>query len=245
MRRMALAATSAFAAATASAACSFPTKHLGPADAMADAETPFGCAGLPFGTTAPAQITISGQALDLGTGVPAIGIDVNGMLDSGGAVFTGTTDTRGNFSASVDTGGNALAGYVVTSAGTYVPSYFFPSHPFDRDTVTPLPVLTARELIQIGNPAGSALAELILGDCLGSGLEGCMLAIAPTPQRIVYSRNGAPDMTATATDSTGYVLVYGVPPGPASFTATCPSGPLRTSSIALAADATYFIRLEP
>jgi hypothetical protein len=38
--------------------------------------------------------------------------------------------------------------------------------------------------------------------CLGRGLEGCTLAITPTPQRIVYSRNGSPDTTATATDST-------------------------------------------
>jgi hypothetical protein len=232
--------------AAALAACSFPTKHPGADDAgSVDARTPFGCKDLPFGMTAPAQILISGQALDLGTGVPATGTRVTGMLDAGASVFTSTVDATGGFSAIAETGGHALAGYVVTTAGTYVPSYFVPSHPFDSDTVTPLPMLTSMELTQIGNPANTALAELILGDCLGAGLEGCTLAIAPAPQRIVYSKNGSPDATATATDSTGYVLVYGLRPGTASFTATCPSGPLRASSLAIAASSTYFIRLEP
>jgi hypothetical protein len=226
------------------AACSFPEKHRAD-DAGADAATPFGCMGLPFGTTAPAQIMISGQALDLGTGIAAAGTHVTGMLDGGGAVFSLTVDAAGNFSAIVDTGGHALAGYVVTTTGTYVPSYYIPAHPFDADTVAPLPMLTAMELSMIGNPANTALAELILGDCLGTGLEGCTLEIAPTAPRIEYSKNGSPDPSATATDATGYVLVYGLPPGGVSFTATCPSGALRTSSLTVAANSTYFVRLQP
>jgi len=235
----------AVAVAVALTACSFPTKHHGTGDAAADAQTPFGCKGLPFGTQAPAQIMISGQALDLGTGVAANGTTVTGVLEVGGQVFTRTTDASGGFSALVDTAGSALAAHVVTTPGTYAASYFYPAHPFDGDTVAPLPVLTAAELIQIGNPANTALAQLILGDCLGTGLDGCTLAVTPKPQRIVYARNGSPDPTSVATDPTGYTLVYGLPPGTASFTATCPSGALRASSIAIAADATYFIRLEP
>ena len=227
------------------AACSFPTKHGSAGDAAIDAETPFGCKDLPFGTRAPAQIMISGQALDLGTGVPAEGTAVNGMVDTGGSVFMRTTDASGNFSALIDTGGNALAGYVVTTAGTYAPAYFYPAHPFDRDTVTPLPVLTAMELTQVGNPLNTSLAQLILGDCTGIGLEACTLSIGPAPQRIEYSRNGTPDTTATATDATGYVLVYGLVPGTVTFQATCPSGPLRAATLSIVGNATYFIRLEP
>lgn len=228
------------------AACSFPEKHRGPDDAAeVDAATPLGCRGFPFGTAAPAQIMISGQALDLGTGVPAAGTRVIGMLDAGGSVFSLTVDSAGNFSALVDTGGAALVGYVVTTAGTYVASYYIPAHPFDGDTLTPLPMLTAMELAQIGNPASTALAQLILGDCLGTALPDCTLAVAPAAQRIEYSRNGAPDPAATATDATGYVLVYGLPPGEVSFMASCPSGPLRTASRTIAADSTYFIQLEP
>jgi hypothetical protein len=240
-----LAALASLGALAALAACSFPTKHGGTGDAGIDAETPFGCTGLPFGTRAPAQIMISGQALDLGTGVPAAGTAVAGMLDTGAAVFTRTTDASGNFSALLDTGGKALAGYVVTTAGSYAPAYFYPAHPFDRDSVTPLPVLTAMELTQVGNPANTSLAQLILGDCPGMGLEACTLAIVPTPQRIEYSRNGTPDTTATATDATGYVLVYGLVPGMVTFQATCPSGPLRETSLNVVGNATYFIRIEP
>lgn len=235
----------ALGALAALGACSFPTKHGSAGDAGIDAETPFGCTGLPFGTRAPAQIMISGQALDLGTGVPAEGTAVAGMLDTGASVFTRTTDASGNFSALVDTGGKALAGYVVTTAGSYAPAYFYPAHPFDRDTVTPLPVLTAMELPMVGNPANTSLAQLILGDCTGMALETCTLAIAPAPQRIVYSRNGAPDTSATATDATGYVLVYGIMPGMVTFQATCPSGPLRATTLNIVANATYFIQLEP
>lgn len=247
--------TSALASASlALAACSFPTKHPGADDAgtpdaatSPDAATPFGCRGQPFGTTAPAQITISGQALDLGTGDPAIGTTITGALDVGGALFTRTADLTGSFSALVATQGKALAGHVVTTVGTYVASYFYPAHPFDGDTVAPLPMLRPMELAlpPIANPANTALAQLILGDCLGTGLSGCTLAITPAPQRIVYARGGAPDPAATATDATGYALVYGVPPGPVSFVATCPSGALRPTSIAIVANSTYFIRIEP
>jgi hypothetical protein len=241
----ALAALGALASLASLAACSFPTKHGGTGDAGIDAETPFGCTGLPFGTRAPAQIMISGQALDLGTGVPAEGTTVAGMLDTGASVFTRTTDASGNFSALLDTGSKALAGYVVTTAGTYAPAYFYPAHPFDRDSVTPLPVLTGMELTQVGNPANTSLAQLILGDCTGIGLEACTLAVVPAPQRIEYSRNGTPDTTATATDATGYVLVYGLAPGMVTFQATCPSGPLRETSLNVVSNATYFIRIEP
>lgn len=237
------------AACTVLGACSFPTKHADP-DAGAgtpDAATPFGCQGAPFGTTAPAQILISGQALDLGTGVAAASTAVTGLLDGGGTLFTGTTDGGGNFSARLDTHGKALAGYVVTAAGTYAASYFYPAHPFDADTVVPLPVLKPAELEQppISNPTSTALVQLILGNCLGAGLAGCTLTVAPAAQRIVYAINGKPDPTATATDATGYALVYGVVSGPVQFSASCPTGPLRPSSIAIAASSTYFIQLEP
>jgi hypothetical protein len=237
----------AVVAVVALGACSFPTKHPDGDAGTADAATPFGCQGAPFGTTAPAQIMMSGQALDLGTGVAAAGTAVTGVLDAGGALFTGTTDASGSFSALVDTHGKALAGHVVTTAGTYAASYFYPAHPFDRDTVVPLPMLEPAELEQppISNPTGTALAQLILGNCLGAGLAGCTLTVTPAPQRIVYAINGKPDPTAAATDATGYALVYGVVPGPAQFAASCPTGPLRPSSIAITASSTYFIQLEP
>jgi hypothetical protein len=234
------------------AACSFPEKHAGPGDgsiaidAAPDAETPFGCAGMPFQTTAPPHITISGTALDLGTGAIASGVAVMGTTSSGTSVFATTTDGSGNFSSTIETGGAAVDAYVVTSAGTYAPSYFYPAHPFDGDMLAPLPMLTPSELTEIGNPVGSGFAQLLLGDCIGNGLGSCTLDVTPAPQLVEYSKNGKPDMTATSTDSTGYVVVYGlVAGGSSSFTATCPTGALRPSSVPIVPDSTYFIELEP
>jgi hypothetical protein len=234
------------------AACSFPEKHAGPGDgaiaidAAPDAATPFGCAGMPFQTTAPAHLTISGTALDLGTGAIAAGVPVMGTTSSGTSAFSTTTDGSGDFSSTIATGGAALDAYVVTSPGTYAPSYFYPAHPFDADTSAPLPMLTPSELTEIGNPVGSGFAQLLLGDCIGNGLGGCTLDVTPTPQLVEYSKNGKPDMTATSTDATGYVLIYGlVAGGSTSFTATCPTGALRPASLAIAPDSTYFIELEP
>ena len=227
-------------------ACSFPEKHPTGDGGTADAATPFGCAGRPFGTSAAAQIMISGQALDLGTGVPGANIEVRGVLDSGTTLFTRTTDSTGSFSALVTTGGTALVAQIVTTAGAYVPSYFIPAHPFNDDAMTPLPVLTPAELVQVGNPANTALAQFILVDCLGNRLEGCTLTMTPAPQRLLYARNGMPDPAATSTDRTGYVLVYGLPPGTASFTATCPQhGDLRPTSRPVVGDSMYFIAIGP
>jgi hypothetical protein len=201
--------------------------------------------GQAFGTTAPPEIMVSGNAADLGLGTPQSGVTVRGMLDAGGTFFTATTDMNGNFATVVTTGGAAQAGYVVTDAGANVPAYYYPAHPFDADSVVPLPTLTMMELGQVGNPPGTALLELILGDCLGTALAGCTLAVTPTPSLQEYAKDGSPSLTATSTDASGYVIAYGVPPGSAAFQATCPSGALRGTSISLVGDSTYFIRMEP
>jgi hypothetical protein len=225
--------------------CSFPTKHPDVTDGASDA-TPFGCAGQPFQTTAPLRIRIAGQALDFGTGVAGANLEVSGFLESGASVFTTTTDAKGDFSTVVDTGGDALAAHVATMQGLYVPSYFYPAHPFDADVADlPLPMLTSEELTQIGNPADTALVQLVLGDCLGARLEGCTLAIQPAPKLIEYTKNGVLSPSATTTDATGYVLVYGQPSGAARFEATCPTGPLRTAELAILSSSTYFLLLEP
>ena len=245
--RRALASAVEFAALAALAAlagCSFPEKH--PGDGPAADAGPFSCAGQPFPTRAPAQIRIAGQALDFGTGVAGADVKVSGILESGGTAFATTTDATGNFSAVVDTGGAALAAHVATALGTYVPSYFYPAHPFDGDVADlPLPMLTMMELAQIGNPADTALVQVVVGDCLGARLAGCTLAIAPAPQQIEYTIDGALNPAATATDRTGYVLIYGQPEATATLTATCPTGPLRPAIIAIARSATYFVVLEP
>ncbi|HEY1553198.1 MAG TPA: hypothetical protein VGF94_00115 [Kofleriaceae bacterium] len=236
------------------AACSFPTKHPGAtgdgggdggSDGLVPDASPFGCTGQPFGTTAPPEIMIQGNASDLGLGTAQSGLAVDGMLDAGGMFFTATTDSNGNFGTVVDTTGAAQAGYVVTEAGANVPAYFYPAHPFDADSVVALPTLTMMELGQVGNPAGTALVELILGDCLGTALAGCTIAITPAPSLQEYTKDGTPSLTATSTEANGYVIAYGIAPGTASFQATCPTGPLRATSISLVADSTYFIRIEP
>ncbi len=232
-------------ALAALAACSFPTKHPDITDAPIDAG-PFSCAGQPFPTTAPSRIRISGQALDFGTGVAGANLEVSGVLESGGLVFTTTTNAQGEFSTVVDTGGTALAAHVATMLGTYVPSYFYPAHPFDGDFADlPLPMLTPAELTQIGNPTDTALVQLVLGDCLGARLRGCTLAIGPAPQRIEYTLNGVLSPSATSTDDTGYVLVYGQPSGAATFEATCPDRALRTVEIGILTTSTYFLVLGP
>jgi hypothetical protein len=227
------------------AACSFPEKHAVPGDAAPDAETPFSCAGMPFQTTAPAHIAISGTALDLGTGAIASGLPVTGTTSSGATVFSTTTDGSGDFASTIETGGTAIDAYVVTSGSTYAPSYFYPAHPFDADAITPLPMLTPSELTTL-NPAGSGFAQLLLGDCLGTGLGSCTLEVTPTPQLVEYSKNGKPDPTALSTEASGYVLVEGlVAGGSSSFVATCPTGALRPASLTIEPDSTYFIELEP
>jgi hypothetical protein len=247
-----------FVALAALAACSFPAKHHGASDATssdvheiddapaADA-SPLGCAGRPFGTTAPPQIAISGEAADLGTGVVANGLTVEGSVEVTDAiVFTQNTDANGKFATSVVTNGSAIDAHVVTVAGTYAPSYYYPSHPFDADSDIPLPMLKPMELMQVGNPPNTALAELIIGDCLNVGLAGCTVSINPPPSLLEYSKNGIPTMSATSTEASGYAIAYGLLPGITTFNATCPDlAPLRTKQIQMVIDSTYFIRLQP
>jgi hypothetical protein len=233
------------------AACSFPAKNRvdgggDDADVNVDAATPFGCSGRPFGMHAPPEIAISGSALDFGLGTPIASTGVSGTFDIGGSVFTTTTDNAGNFSTVVATNGNALTAHVELSAGTYVSSFFYPAHPFDADTITPLASYTPAELAQVGNPDNTALMQMIIGDCTGARLAGCTVNSTPSSQKIEYTTGGILDSTATATDSTGYVLVFGVPPGTVVLAATCPIvGAMRPSSIPITGNSMYFVELGP
>lgn len=231
------------------AACSFPEKHRdgdgGVEDVMIDAATPFGCEGLPFQTTAPSVITIDGTAADLGTGVTANGEMVIGTRADQTESFRATTDSLGAFSVDVPTGGVAIDGFVQLAAGTYVPSFYYPGHPFVADSTIALPVLTMAELPIVGNPAGTALVQFLTGDCLGAPLAGCTIAMNPAPMKLEYSRGGVPTPSAPDTDANGYAIAYGEPAGSVEITGTCPGHPLRTTTISMVGDATYFVILQP
>lgn len=236
------------------AACSFPTKHFtaggdggssggdgsGGGDARmadgpgADAAPAFACAGQPFPTTAPPSITLSGT-VEAGPNQPIAGDVVDGIdAMTGGQFFNAVSDPNGVFGMTVNTSNRAIQGYLMTQNGPTSPSQYYPAHPFDAtDQTIVIYCYTPSMLQQIYAAAGAPYNSnnvtflITIIDCNGKPVAGARLQGAGGNLGVIrYVQNGVPSQNATMTDTSGEVLVLGVPPNNAftNFNAVGPGG---------------------
>ena len=81
-------------------------------------------------------------------------------------------------------------------------------------------------------------------DCNGVALAGATISTSPTGE-VRYSANNAPSNTATMTDASGVAFIYNVPPGTVTVDAVVGTRNLRTSVVAVHADAGTVSLLRP
>lgn len=260
----------------AAVGCSFPEKHRAGGDGgggdsstmqdgtgsdgsiMGDGGSgPFGCVGLPFPTTAPPIISFQGM-VQVSMGTPFLQFPVQGIVNQTGVQFFSTNaDANGNYMASVPTNGVAIDGHLYINGQPsfgYFSTYYYPRRPFDSNqTNLQLPVEDQTTLQQTYSSAGrnfnanQATAFLQLTDCNGSPLDGATLTMQPAPtQGIVYLRNNSPDPAATATDSTGVAIAFGVNPQITQVTGMAATGePLHVYTIPFMPQSLYVMVVQP
>lgn len=186
-----------------------------------DAGSPFACAGQPFPTTAPQTIMLSGT-VESGPNQPIGGVPVQGIdTTTGNQFLTATTDPNGLFGATVMTNGQAIQGYLLTQGQglTNGPSLYYPRHPFDASEQSlVIYAYTSVMLQQLYSAAGvgynnnNATVLMTIVDCNGTPVAGATVQSAGNMGMVRYVIGGAPQPGATMTDSTGEVVVLGVPP---------------------------------
>ncbi len=208
-------ATVLLAAATA---CAIPDQKV----------NPIACANAPLPTTAPATLVISGNFFDpfLGPTVPLPGLTVQAMPSG----FTTTTDSQGDFTGMLMTGGAPSASYLKVAGsgpnGTFVDTFYYPATPVATDfDIGPQQIYTGAELAMVGSaagvPIGSDSSELVVSvvDCGGNAVSGA--TIVPSSGTVVFFADGHPDPSATSTDTmTGAAIILGITDSETTINAT-------------------------
>jgi hypothetical protein len=198
-------------------ACAIPDEKLGA----------YACVGAPDPTTAPAEIAVSGVVKDpfaMGNGVVG-GLTVASQPSGG---FTAMTDSAGEFSATLMTGGVPSTDSLKISGTGYVDAYYYPAESIAGDAeLDSLQVYMPEELAMIGSaagvPIGSDTQQLVISveDCAGDPVDGA--TINADSGTVVYFNGYAPDPTATMTGPpTGAAIVLGVTMSTVTIGATTP-----------------------
>ncbi len=254
------------------AACSIPDKHPGTtggsdgsmidAASTIDASAQFACAGQPFPTTAPQQLSFTGQVVD--------GFGPNGIMPIANAqvelfkssnpmtpFLTAGSDSMGMYSMSFPTMGNAFDGYlfVVPPMGSgFIAAIDFPPRPFDAsqpnlglETTTVMEMQSFFTSSMLTYDQTKAFVVLFAVDCLGSPIAGAHLdvQVAGATQTVYYQTQQGFDANATMTDTSGTALLINEPPGMTAIGGTFQGGMLHSYTFPISGGTWTTIQIQP
>jgi hypothetical protein len=235
-----------------------PDAHVGPDAPPPDAQTPFGCLGVPLPTTAPAMITISGTTEEIKNlaAQPLSGTMVQAFDGSGTSLATGTAASDGTYSLTLSTGGTPVDGYVVghhANAGTttYIDDYLYPPHAMVSDhaggvilMLTPNTLGLISGVLQVTQDPSKGMLGLVVADCNGNTLAGATVTTEPAATAY-YDSGSLPSTTAKATDTDGRAYILNLPPGPVTVHATLNTMILRSHTLTVRPGVVTTTAVEP
>lgn len=222
--------------------------------ACGDSNSPdarYACLGQALPTTAPALITITGQATDI----------VNHNAVSGAPVFafrTGdtttlaadTTTTPGFYAVSILTGGTAVDGYLRITSGSYITTYAYPAQPLRADTVNNISMVTPTEFgllaaaAGITPQAGKGFIGIVVKDCMGAAISGATVSSTPAGT-VLYNVAGVPSSSAGSTASDGIAYIANVTAGDVTVMSSAGGHTLRQHVVNARGDAITLTEIRP
>ncbi len=235
-----------------------PGSHDGPPtgpDAFVPQDSPpgpFGCLNHPVSMFAPDPIVIAGVADTVsGTSiVTASGVTVVAEDDNGTALGSAVTDGSGTYSISVSTGGKSEDIHMQGTHSGDRDTTLFPATAFYESSSNADIVIISQddfnliaEFSGVTQDASNGAVGVVVLDCDGNTLSGAVVSIPGGD--VVYVMNDQPDTSATSTDTTGVALVFNVPPGSATLSATVGGMTLRSHTIQAAAGVTTTATIRP
>jgi hypothetical protein len=210
----------------------------------------FECLGQPLPTTAPALVNLTGQVRTYtnsaisGAGVVAFRVGNATPLDST------TSNTPGQYSIGITTGGTPVDGYLRVTDGTHLPTYAYPAVPLATDITENVLMVSSTEFgvlaaaAGITPVAGKGFIGIVVKNCQGVAIAGAKVSTNPAGE-IRYSAAGIPSSTATSTDSTGVAFVANVTAGNVTIMATASGHTLRQHVVNATADAITLTEIQP
>jgi hypothetical protein len=181
--------------------------------------------------SAAQMITITGTAKsNSGTSTsPLAGVAIGAYSnsDESTAVATATSDTGGNYTLMVNTGGHPLDGYIKATITGYLDTYLYPPAPLAADLngaalniVTTNTFNLVSTLCQASQTTADGGIALEVVDSAGMPIAGATVSSTPAAAKYCYNgSNALPDHAATATAVDGLAYMFQVT-GEATVTAT-------------------------
>lgn len=170
--------------------------------------------------SAAATITITGNAHQPLPAMALSGVAVSAFQnsDENTPVATATTDTSGNYTLTITTGGKALDGYIKATLAGHLDTYLYPPSAITTDySGAALNIIDENTLMTLSGTFchhaidhTNGVVAVEVADASMTAVAGA--TVASTPAAAAYCYNGAtagvPDSAATmtATDGIGYML---------------------------------------
>jgi hypothetical protein len=212
----------------------------------------FECLGQALPTVAPGLITVSGQVRQNALSPNALRGAYIFAFRTGDTttLAADTSDTPGNYSLFITTGGTPVNGYIRATDSAHITTYAYPAVPLAGDATENVLMITNNEFSFLAGAAGitpvagKGFIGLVVTNCAGQPLPGATVSSNPAGT-IRYNAGGAPSSSATSTADDGVAYIANVTAGDVTVQATASGHTLRQHIVNAHADAITLTEIRP
>jgi hypothetical protein len=213
----------------------------------------FECLGLALPTTAPALVNVSGRVTaNVLSPSPVPHAFVYAFRVGDTTHFAGdTTDTPGNYSLAISTGGSPVNGYLtVSDSGRHLSTSAYPAVPLASDVTENVLLVSSSEFALLAGSAGitpvagDGFIAIVVRNCQGEPVAGATVSSTPAGE-VRYNVGSIPNATATSTSSDGVGYIANVAPGDVTVKASISGLTLRQHVVRANADGITLTEIQP
>jgi hypothetical protein len=213
----------------------------------------FECLGQPLPTTAPALVNVTGRVTaNVLSPAPVPHAFVYAFRVGNPTPITGdTTDTIGNYSLGITSGGTPVNGYLaVSDSNHHISTSAYPPVPLAGDITENVLMVSTTEFgvlaasAGITPLAGKGFIGIVVRNCQGTAIAGATVSSSPAGE-VRYNAGGVPSPTASATADDGVAYIANVAAGNVTVMATASGHTLRQHVVNATADAITLTEIQP
>src|SRR5438477_3723828 len=213
----------------------------------------FECLGQALPTTAPAVVNVTGMVTaNVLSPAPVPHAFVYGFRTGDTTHLAGdTTNTPGQYSLAISTGGTPVNGYLaVSDSGHHIDTYAYPAVALAADVTENVLMVSSSEFsflaaaAGITPVAGDGFIGVVVRNCQGTTIAGAMVTSMPAGTGR-YSAGGGPSSSATATAADGFAYIATGAACQWTVQATASGQTLRQHTVNARANAITLTEIQP
>ena len=213
----------------------------------------FECLGQALPTIAPPLVNVSGMVTaNVLSPAPVPHAFVYAFRTGDTTHLAGdTTDTPGQYSVGIATGGTPVNGYLaISDSGHHIDTYAYPAVPLAANVTDNVLMVSSNEFSLLAASAGitpvagDGFIGVIVRNCQGAPVAGATVTSSPAGT-VRYNAGGLPSSTATSTAADGVAYIANVGPGNVTVQATASGHTLRQHVVNARANAITLTEIQP